>query len=182
MCPPSPRCSRCRGAPRRSDLPRRAEHARGDEGAFTGEVSPRMVRDCGLHACDRRPFERRQLFGESDDNVARKALAAFRPRAHADRLRGRDAGRADANRTMEWVERQLERALAGRCRRTRPPPPSSLRAVWAIGNRDGNATRSRRRGARLHSADSSRAHHGECPRDRRCHPLRRQRQARHAGR
>src|SRR5262245_38650103 len=47
------------------------------EGAFTGEVAPRMLRDAGCSHVILGHSERRQLFGESDEAVGRKARAAW---------------------------------------------------------------------------------------------------------
>jgi triosephosphate isomerase (TIM) len=48
-----------------------------DEGAYTGEVSPGMLREIGVYGAIVGHSERRQLFGETDENVARRASAAI---------------------------------------------------------------------------------------------------------
>jgi triosephosphate isomerase (TIM) len=48
-----------------------------DEGAFTGEVSPPMLRELGVYGAIVGHSERRQYFGETDENVARRASAAL---------------------------------------------------------------------------------------------------------
>jgi triosephosphate isomerase len=47
------------------------------EGAFTGEVSPQMLREVGVAGAIVGHSERRQYFGETDDSVARRAEAAL---------------------------------------------------------------------------------------------------------
>src|SRR5678816_4471263 len=47
------------------------------EGAFTGEVSPDMVREAGAEFAILGHSERRRLFGESDAIVNRKTMAAI---------------------------------------------------------------------------------------------------------
>src|SRR5438477_10823468 len=47
------------------------------QGAFTGEVSAAMLRDVGCDGVILGHSERRQLFGETDESVARKLKAAL---------------------------------------------------------------------------------------------------------
>ncbi|MGH7648657.1 MAG: triose-phosphate isomerase, partial [Gemmatimonadaceae bacterium] len=49
-----------------------------DKGAFTGETSGQMARDCGATIALVGHSERRQLFGETDEMTARKCAAAAR--------------------------------------------------------------------------------------------------------
>jgi triosephosphate isomerase (TIM) len=103
------------------------------EGAFTGEVSPRMLRDAGCSAVILGHSERRHLFGETDEAVARKAAAAFSHGLTPIVCVGETLAERESGRTMEIVERQLERGL-------RPLSPDQAAAavvayepVWAIG-------------------------------------------------
>jgi triosephosphate isomerase (TIM) len=47
------------------------------EGAFTGEVSPQMLTELGVHGSLVGHSERRQYFGETDTSTARRAQAAL---------------------------------------------------------------------------------------------------------
>src|SRR6185503_11022848 len=47
------------------------------EGAFTGEVSAPMLFELGVYGAVVGHSERRQLFGETDESVARRAAAAL---------------------------------------------------------------------------------------------------------
>ena len=64
------------------------------KGAFTGEISMPMVQEAGARLILVGHSERRHLFGETDDQVARKTVAALEAGLHAAGLRRRDAGRA----------------------------------------------------------------------------------------
>ncbi|MDD5254601.1 MAG: triose-phosphate isomerase [Candidatus Omnitrophica bacterium] len=49
-----------------------------DEGAFTGEVSPKMLKDCGCGFVIIGHSERRQYFAETNDTVNKKIKAALK--------------------------------------------------------------------------------------------------------
>ena len=82
-----------------------------ERGAFTGETSAQMAATAGASFCLIGHSERRHVFGETDEDVARKVAAA---RAHGlvpvvcvgETLEERRAGRVD-----EVILRQLDAAL-----------------------------------------------------------------------
>ncbi len=49
-----------------------------DQGAFTGEISPLMVKDTGATLVEIGHSERREFFGETDETVQLKVAAALR--------------------------------------------------------------------------------------------------------
>ena len=49
-----------------------------DEGAWTGEISPVMLKDCDLDIVELGHSERREHFGETDETVGLKTEAAIR--------------------------------------------------------------------------------------------------------
>jgi triosephosphate isomerase len=71
-----------------------------DAGAWTGEVSPVMLRDCGLDLIELGHSERREHFGETDATVGLKTAAAVRHDfvplvCVGETLAEREDGRAD---------------------------------------------------------------------------------------
>ena len=71
-----------------------------DAGAWTGEVSPLQLRDCGLDLIELGHSERREHFGETDETVGLKTEAAVRHGfvpliCVGETLAERESGRAD---------------------------------------------------------------------------------------
>jgi triosephosphate isomerase len=77
-----------------------------DAGAWTGEVSPLMLKDCALDFVELGHSERREHFGESDRAVGLKTAAALKHGLTplicvGETLAQRDAGQADAVLTAQ---------------------------------------------------------------------------------
>jgi triosephosphate isomerase len=71
-----------------------------DGGAWTGEISPPMLKDCGLDMVELGHSERREHFGETNHTVGLKTAAALRHGllplvCVGETLAERDAGRAE---------------------------------------------------------------------------------------
>jgi triosephosphate isomerase len=103
------------------------------EGAFTGEVSPVMLKDVACSHVILGHSERRQLFGETDEGVARKAEAALAHGLVPIVCVGESLAERESNRTMEVVERQTERALRGLTADQLVRILVAYEPVWAIG-------------------------------------------------
>ncbi|MFI5183981.1 MAG: triose-phosphate isomerase [Vicinamibacteria bacterium] len=103
------------------------------EGAFTGEISPVMLREIGCTHVILGHSERRQLFGETDDGVARKTAAALAHGLVPIVCVGETLGEREAGQTMDVVGRQIDGALG----RIAPAAVAGLlvayEPVWAIG-------------------------------------------------
>lgn len=72
-----------------------------DAGAWTGEISPVMLKDCGLDVIELGHSERREHFGETDATVGLKTAAAIRHGfvpliCVGETLAERESGRAEA--------------------------------------------------------------------------------------
>lgn len=103
------------------------------EGAFTGQVSPGMLRACGCQYVIIGHSERRHVFGETDAQVAKKVRAALDEGLKPILCVGELLAEREAGETEIVVKRQLEAALAG----VRGEEISTLviayEPVWAIG-------------------------------------------------
>ena len=102
-------------------------------GAFTGEVSAAMLRGLKVKYVVIGHSERRQWFGETDELVGKKVIAALQAGLYPLLRVGESLSERDENRVEEVLERQLRKGL-GNC------PPQDLSSVviayepvWAIG-------------------------------------------------
>jgi len=103
------------------------------EGAFTGEISARMLAEAGCKYVIVGHSERRQIFRETDDNVAKKALMAL-----AGGLTPIVClGETEEDRESGFTEEVLERQFAGGPGALTPEEFSRIllayEPVWAIG-------------------------------------------------
>ncbi len=105
-----------------------------ENGAFTGEISPAMVHDCGGQWALCGHSERRQIFNEPDELISRKVNFAL---AHdlkvmlcvGETLEERESGHLNA-----VLMRQLTSALSGQSSETAVSSIAiAYEPVWAIG-------------------------------------------------
>lgn len=104
-----------------------------DEGAYTGEVSPRMVKESGAKYAIIGHSERREYFGETDEAVNRKLLAARNAGLIPILCIGETLAEREAGNTFPVVERQLRGGLAGVPARAAETLLLAYEPVWAIG-------------------------------------------------
>jgi triosephosphate isomerase len=97
------------------------------EGAFTGEVSPPMLAELAVTGAIVGHSERRQLFGETDEGVARRAEAALEAGLEVIAC----VGETESEREAGGTEAVLSRQLAGLPRNERLV--IAYEPVWAIG-------------------------------------------------
>jgi triosephosphate isomerase len=102
-------------------------------GAYTGEVSPAMVRDAGARYAIVGHSERRQLFGETDEAVNRKAKAALAVGLVPIACVGETLAEREEGRTFPVVERQLLAAVEGIAAADAGRFLVAYEPVWAIG-------------------------------------------------
>jgi triosephosphate isomerase len=104
-----------------------------DQGAFTGEVSGPMLKDAGCAYVLVGHSERRQLFGETDETVNRKARAALAAGLSPIVCVGEVLAERDAGRTLERIDGQLARGFGGFSRPEIERVIIAYEPVWAIG-------------------------------------------------
>lgn len=104
-----------------------------NEGAFTGEISPLMLRSCGCRYVILGHSERRHLFGETDANINRKIKAAL----HHDLIPILCVGETEAEReqkkTFSVLDKQAEKGLEGLSSMELESLVVAYEPVWAIG-------------------------------------------------
>jgi triosephosphate isomerase len=104
------------------------------EGAFTGEVSAPMLKEAGCDYVIIGHSERRQFFGESDEQVHQKTLAAIASGLKVVLCVGETLQERESNATMSVIERQLMKALVGLSPDEAGTSVSvAYEPVWAIG-------------------------------------------------
>jgi triosephosphate isomerase len=104
-----------------------------EEGAYTGEVSPRMLKDVGCTHVLIGHSERRQYFNETDEIVNKKIKAAINGGLTAIFCIGETLEEREAGRTFKVLEKQVKNGLSG-------IPVSNIKhlmvayePIWAIG-------------------------------------------------
>jgi triosephosphate isomerase (TIM) len=104
------------------------------QGAFTGEVSAKMLVEVGCRGVIIGHSERRQFFGDTDEWVSRKTKAALEARLVPIVCVGESLGEREGNLTHAVLKRQFEGGLGAL---TGPEFSRILLAyepVWAIGS------------------------------------------------
>ncbi len=101
-------------------------------GAFTGEVAPQMVKEfCGYVILGH--SERRTYFGETDETVNRKVLAALANGLIPIVCVGETLAENEAGKTEEVVTRQILEGLKGIEQAKAEQIVIAYEPVWAIG-------------------------------------------------
>jgi len=104
-----------------------------EEGAFTGEVAPKLLADAGCSHVIIGHSERRQYFGETDATVNKKAKAALAAGLTAIVCVGETLAEREADRTFAVIETQLKGGLDGFSADQLARTVIAYEPVWAIG-------------------------------------------------
>jgi triosephosphate isomerase len=103
------------------------------EGAFTGEVSPAMIKEAGAEYVIVGHSERRRVFGETDAIVNRKALAAIDARLTPIVCIGETLEEREREETFAVLDRQIKDGLDRLTAEQTAELVVAYEPVWAIG-------------------------------------------------
>ena len=104
-----------------------------EEGAFTGEVSARMLADVGCRYVIVGHSERRAIFGEDDGLINRKLRSALNSGLQPILCIGETLVERETDRTFAVVERQLQEGLKDVSAEAGAGLVLAYEPVWAIG-------------------------------------------------
>jgi len=104
-----------------------------EKGAFTGEVSPLMLKEVGCHYVIIGHSERRQFFGEIDETVNRRIKAALLQGLKVIFCMGETLKEREEGKTFPVIERQVEGGLKSLSDKEMKNMVIAYEPVWAIG-------------------------------------------------
>jgi triosephosphate isomerase len=101
-------------------------------GAFTGEIAPAMVKELATYVIIGHS-ERRQFFGETDETVNKKLLAAIAQDLIPIVCIGESLAQNEAGETVAFVGGQIRGAFAGVPKENARNVVLAYEPIWAIG-------------------------------------------------
>lgn len=104
-----------------------------EEGAFTGETSPKMVKDAGVEYILIAHSERRHVFGETDELINQKVLAAYQYGIKPVLCIGELLEEYEAGNSAAVCKQQLVDGLKGVSAEQMNDMVVAYEPVWAIG-------------------------------------------------
>ena len=103
------------------------------EGAFTGEISPAMIKEAGAEYAIVGHSERRRLFGESDTIVNRKTMATIAAGLTPIVCIGETLEERERDETLAVLDRQIKDGLGEMSAAQVAEIVIAYEPVWAIG-------------------------------------------------
>ncbi|MBU0676353.1 MAG: triose-phosphate isomerase [Proteobacteria bacterium] len=104
-----------------------------EKGAFTGEISPLMLKDLGCGMAIIGHSERRHVFGEDDALLNKRVLGAMEQNLSPVFCIGETLGQREGGQTMSVLEGQVRNGLAGVVVTDPGALVIAYEPVWAIG-------------------------------------------------
>ncbi|PID78291.1 MAG: triose-phosphate isomerase [Deltaproteobacteria bacterium] len=106
------------------------------EGAYTGEISPSMIKDCGCSYVIIGHSERRHLFNESDESINKKISSAISNGLIPILCIGETKSERKSNKTLNVLDKQVKNGLKGISVNGENDLVIAYEPVWAIGTGD----------------------------------------------
>ena len=104
-----------------------------EKGAYTGEISAKMLKSIGVEYVIIGHSERRQYFNETDETVNKKIKAAFENKLKPIVCVGETLEQREAGKTVEVITKQTEQALEGLTNQQVENTIIAYEPIWAIG-------------------------------------------------
>ena len=104
-----------------------------ESGAFTGEISPSMLKDIGCQYTIIGHSERRQYFGETNEMVNKRLKAALKASLTPIVCIGETLEEREAGKTLAVIEQQVREGLNGLSSEEMDKVVIAYEPVWAIG-------------------------------------------------
>ena len=104
-----------------------------EKGAYTGEVSAKMLKSIGVEYVIIGHSERRQYFNETDETVNKKIKAAFENQLKSIVCVGETLEQRESNRFIEIITNQIEKAFEGLTPEQAAETIIAYEPIWAIG-------------------------------------------------
>ncbi len=109
-----------------------------EKGAFTGEISPKMLKSLKVKFVILGHSERRRIFGESDEMIQKKVLAVLKEKLTPILCIGETEKQRKAGKTFEVLKNQLKKSLKNLLNFESQTAKIILayEPVWAIGTKN----------------------------------------------
>lgn len=104
-----------------------------DKGAFTGEISAKMLYESGVEYVIIGHSERRQYFAETDETVNKKIIQAFDNELIPIVCCGETLEQREAGITLEWIKGQIIKAFENVPAENAVQTIIAYEPIWAIG-------------------------------------------------
>ncbi len=104
-----------------------------EKGAYTGEISPLMLKDAGVKYVIIGHSERREYFAETDETVNKKVLKAFEHGLTPIICCGESLTQREQGITIDWIRQQIKIAFLNVTADQAKTAVIAYEPIWAIG-------------------------------------------------
>lgn len=104
-----------------------------EKGAYTGEISPLMLKDAGVKYVIIGHSERREYFAETDETVNKKVLKAFEHGLTPIICCGESLTQREQGITIDWIRQQIKIAFLNVTAAQAKTAVIAYEPIWAIG-------------------------------------------------